>query len=142
MMRFEPSILSLGLAQWAIFGLGPWIVLVMPGFLDWDQWWCAHAVFVRLLFIEANKHGERYRATSSLIETCRALSRIKPARENEMLAEMLDSFATLTSCLLLNADDMDYAAHFNLTYPAPTYLVVYPPAFIQARSCSPSRDAR
>jgi hypothetical protein len=28
-------------------------------------------------------------------EKCRALSRKKPSRENEMLAEKLDSFATL-----------------------------------------------
>jgi hypothetical protein len=40
-------------------------------------------------------HGERYRATSSLFEKCRALSRKKPARENAMIAEKLHSFATL-----------------------------------------------
>jgi hypothetical protein len=69
----------------------------MPGFLDCDHWLSAHAVFVRLRFIDANEHGECYRATSSLIEKCRALSRKKPARLNEMLAEKLDSFATLLS---------------------------------------------
>jgi hypothetical protein len=40
-------------------------------------------------------HGERYREMWSLLEKCRALSRKKPSRENEMLAEKLDSFATL-----------------------------------------------
>jgi hypothetical protein len=67
------------------------MVLFMPGFLDWDQSRCAYAVFVRLLFIEANKHGERYRETSSRTENCRALWKMKPARENEKL----DSFATV-----------------------------------------------
>jgi hypothetical protein len=45
--------------------------------------------------MEAKEHGERYRATSSLLEKCRALSRTKPSRENEMLAEKLDTFGTL-----------------------------------------------
>jgi hypothetical protein len=36
-----------------------------------------------------------HRATSSLLEKCRTLSRKKPSHENEMLAEKLDSFATL-----------------------------------------------
>jgi hypothetical protein len=36
-MRFETSSLSLGLAQWTIFGLAPSIVLFTPGCLDWDQ---------------------------------------------------------------------------------------------------------
>jgi hypothetical protein len=40
-------------------------------------------------------NGERFPAMSSLIEKCPALSRKKPARENEVLAEKLDSFATL-----------------------------------------------
>jgi hypothetical protein len=49
-----------------------------------------------------NEHGECFRATSSLIEQCRALSRKKPARENEMLAEKLDSFATLLALSTLS----------------------------------------
>jgi hypothetical protein len=47
-------------------------------------------------FRKQKGNGERFRAMSSLIEKCRALPRKKPARENEMLAEKFDSFATLS----------------------------------------------
>jgi hypothetical protein len=67
----------------------------MTGFLHWDQWRCAHAVFVRLQFVEKNEKVEHYRATSRRPEKCREASRKENSHENEILDENLVSFATL-----------------------------------------------
>jgi hypothetical protein len=67
----------------------------MTGFLHWDQWRCAHAVFVRLQFVEKNEKVEHYRATSRRPEKCREASRKENSHENEILDGNLVSFATL-----------------------------------------------
>jgi hypothetical protein len=72
----------------------------MTGFLHWDQWRCAHAVFVRLQFVEKNEKVEHYRATSRRPEKCREASRKENSHENEILDGNLVSFATLVACLL------------------------------------------